>query len=280
MEDLTGKRIGRLYIDGLVPGHKGLWHCKCDCGKEVDLYGTRLRNGNYKSCGCWNVENRKKLPRFNTKHGMTDTVLYGKYCGMKERCYNPHYKYFHRYGGRGIKVCDEWRQSFEAFRDWAYAAGYDDSKGKFEQTIDRIDTDGDYCPENCKWSTQKEQVWNRSIAVHMKDENGEDIGVYDFIQKHGITNNAYVYRKLKAGLTAQEIIDGWNILHNGLPGYMTVKKAQEYYGVCYGSIMNWIYSRKLKAEKHGKMWLIPEGQEIAITEGRNRNGQFLPRKKK
>ena len=98
-----------------------------------------------------------------TKHGMSHTRLYRCWMDMKTRCSNPKNRFFHRYGGRGIKVCDEW-QSFEPFMEWALENGYSDSL-----TIDRIDNDKDYCPSNCKWSTQREQSQNKT---HMPNKYG------------------------------------------------------------------------------------------------------------
>lgn len=100
--------------------------------------------------------------------------LYGIYAGIKSRCYNPHRHNYSRYGGRGIKVCDEWLgvNGYANFRAWAYSCGYDDTAPKGECTLDRIDNDGDYCPENCKWSTNKEQANNRRSSRKLT-YNGE-----------------------------------------------------------------------------------------------------------
>ena len=128
---------------------------------------------------------------------------------MKERCSNPNYKYYKRYGGRGIKVCKEWKESFEAFEEWAYKNGYDEEKPGKEQSIDRIDLDGDYCPENCRWANQTEQVRNRSNTRWVLYK-GKQISPYEFADKFNITNKVYVYRHLDKGETGEEILEKWN----------------------------------------------------------------------
>lgn len=206
--DFTGFRHGRLVAISKVPGTRTQWNCKCDCGRTVSLHAYRLME--YKSCGCLEKENRARLAEITKKHGMTETRLYSVWCGMKDRCYNPNYRYYHRYGGRGISMCDEWKNSFEAFRDWAIESGYDFSlSGKTDQSIDRIDLDGNYEPSNCKWSNQKEQVRNRSNAVRMT-YNGKEMNPYEFAKIVGISYEAFVYRWLKKGYTAEMIIEEWN----------------------------------------------------------------------
>lgn len=209
-DDLTGKRHGRLTVLRKSDFGRTRWICKCDCGNVRELTAHRFYE--YLSCGCLEKENRKSLSKKTITHGKTNTRLYAIYCGMKDRCSNPNYKYFARYGGRGIKVCEEWLNSFLSFEKWAYENGYDDSLDGKHQSIDRINTDGDYEPLNCKWSNQTEQVRNRSNSRWV-NYKGQKVNPYDFARMFNITNTVYVYRHLNKGETGEQILEKWLRLH-------------------------------------------------------------------
>lgn len=158
--DLTGKRYGKLTVIRRYPedcnGHPA-WECICDCGNRKIVEGALLRYGVVKSCGCLRAEQNRNT---KTTHGMAKSKLYAVWNNMKRRCYKEKTESYKRYGARGIIVCDEWRNSFESFKKWADESGYQDGL-----SIDRIDNDGNYCPENCKWSTVKEQNNNRGVSL-------------------------------------------------------------------------------------------------------------------
>ena len=176
IKDLTGQRFGRLVVVGLHPTEtrKTYWVCQCDCGNVKIVRSDSLQCGAIRSCGCLKKEQDKKnliLGDGRRKFAETGfkvggTRIYNIWQNMKARCYNEHDARYDRYGGRGIKVCEEWRSDFIAFHDWAMSYGYQD-----DLTIDRIDNDGDYCPDNCRWSTVKEQCNNRSTNVNIKIGN-------------------------------------------------------------------------------------------------------------
>lgn len=275
--NLIGERNGRLQVIRKADHGKTWWVCKCDCGNTVELVACRFFQ--YKSCGCLEKENRKNLSLHTKTHGMTETRLYGIWCGIKDRCFNPNIEHYDRYGGRGIKVCDEWRHSFESFRNWAISAGYDETKTGKEQSIDRIDVNGDYCPENCRWVSMKEQVRNRSDTIYIETENGK-VPVRAFCEQHGITYEHFVLRHLERGFTIDELLRIWKFRQGNHDGYYSMQEAEEHYGVSCQSIMDWIKAGKLNAEKVGKSWFIPHGQEIVRRSDRDNCGRFLPKSKK
>jgi len=143
---------------------------------------------------------RKADGTFVPVHGGTGTRLYKVWCAMKERCANPHNKSYRRYGGRGITVCEEWERSFSAFREWAMENGYKD-----KLTIDRIDTDVGYSPNNCRFVTTAQQNRNYS-RNHLITYNGQTKCLSDWADELGI-NRATVLFRIKSGKPLEEVFN-------------------------------------------------------------------------
>lgn len=220
------------------------------------------------------MTSRETLGERTRTHGMTETRLYSVWCGMKDRCNNPNTEHYDRYGGRGIKVCDEWNFSFEKFRDWAFAEGFDETLTGREQSLDRIDVNGNYEPGNCRWVSRLQQARNRADTVYVVDSTGEKIPAREFAESHNISDYVYVYRKAKAGIEASKILIGWEMLHNMPSDLMTIKQAEHYYGASDVSIRAWIKKGIIKAEKVGQRWYIQKHQDIKRVASHDKNGFF------
>lgn len=192
-KDLIGERFGRLLVVENLgykrERHGTIWRCLCDCGNEVNVVGHALKKGATVSCGCYARESQSKRAK---THGESKTRLYSIYRGMISRCYCENSGEFYKnYGGRGITVCDAWKSSYENFRDWALNNGYSD-----ELTIDRIDVNGNYCPENCRWITMKQQARNKRKTIRLT-YHGVTKSAYDWGEIIGVSGRVLDNRKRK-----------------------------------------------------------------------------------
>ena len=210
--DLTGKKFGRLTVLGLSEkksGRKSYWVCECDCGNKKLVRSDSLKRGQVQSCDRKKKE-QNKINLDRTTHGDTPTGehkrLWEIWQGIKQRTSNPNNKSYARYGGRGISVCEEWRENYVNFRDWALNNGYSDNL-----TIERIDVNGDYCPENCRWATVKEQCNNRRTNV-LIEWNGKTQNIERWSEETGIPYKILHDRYRRYGIKPPELFEPVNLI--------------------------------------------------------------------
>ncbi len=199
-KDLSGNKYGRAEVIrpyGKNKYGKTVFLCKCDCGKMFTTLGNSLQSGRTKSCGCLFLEKSNEKVMSLAKHNKSNTRLYNIWHTMKQRCYYEKHKSFNIYGGRGIRMCQEWRNNFQAFYDWAISNGYAE-----DLTIDRVDINGDYEPSNCRWVTMKEQS-NNKRNNHLIEYNGKVKTVSQWADEIGIDKNV-LYKRLIGGWSVQK----------------------------------------------------------------------------
>lgn len=186
-------------VDSL-DGRNTFWLCECNCKDHTRkiVRHSSLTSGNSKSCGCLSAEEASK--RVGT-HGMSGTRLHNIWKSMKERCYNSNHDQYKDYGGRGITICSEWKNDFLCFYNWAISNGYKDNL-----TIDRINNDGNYCPENCKWSTRKEQG-NNQRTNHLLTYNNKTQTMAQWAEEIGL-NPRTLQTRISRGWNVQDALFG------------------------------------------------------------------------
>lgn len=201
IKDLTGQRFGRLVVVNYHHSNRGaFWLCRCDCGNETIAKGTNLRYGSTKSCGCGSIEQAQKNCATNRQkgHQLSKTPIYKVWKNMKRRCYSKTNKRYANYGGKGVVICEAWLNDFRAFYDWAMANGY-----RRDLSIDRIDVNGNYCPENCRWATAKEQA-NNTTRNHYITYKGEINTAKQWSEKLNMTYATFQHR-IQRGWTMERI---------------------------------------------------------------------------
>ncbi|SHJ74243.1 hypothetical protein [Tepidibacter formicigenes] len=192
--DLTGQRFGKLVVIKRGKNDKtnhARWYCQCDCGEVVLVTRGNLRNGRAKSCGCLR---REKITRYNIKKdntGESKTKLYQIWIAMRQRVKNPNSQAFKNYGGRGITICKEWEEDFQVFKKWSISNGY-----KENLSIDRIDNDKGYSPENCRWTDWETQCNNTRNNINIT-YNGETKTITEWEKTLGFKRNVLLNRIYK-----------------------------------------------------------------------------------
>lgn len=246
--DLTGQKFNMLTVIKLYdvrPKIGALWICECDCGNKKIISSHALRDG-LKSCGC--LIHQKKIPEEKKRKGIR---LYGIYYGMKQRCYNPNNQGYKWYGSKGISVCDEWLESYENFKKWAQSNGYEETL-----SIERINPNGNYCPENCCWIPLNDQ-WKTKGNTVVLDYMGESINLKDLSDITGISRGTLYSRYIK-GFNNEEIALSRNKKHMLNGEKYTLSELSDLSGI----------PRKILASRISRGWTVERSisQPIRKTE--------------
>ena len=228
-KDLTGQKFGKLtVIKPVGKNQKGnyLWECECACGNTSIVRSSNLLTGDTKSCGCLQREMASKTLK---THGLSGSRIYIIWEHMIARCNNPNDSRYKNYGGRGISVCDEWRD-FLLFNKWAMSNGYNDNL-----TIDRIDVNGNYEPSNCRWTDKKVQA-NNKRNNHLVTYENKTLTISQWEEETGIDARLILYRLSKGWSTKRTLTSPPDTSFNNSGKYHPRSKAVMCLGVYYDSI--------------------------------------------
>ena len=219
------KDLGTMYATENSKKRKRFGLYKCGfCGNEFRTQTSLVKNGNTMSCGCYHI---KRVREGKTKHGLSNTRLNRIWSSIKDRTLNSKQKQYNDYGGRGISICDEWKNDFLSFYNWAMTNGYEENKGL---SIDRIDNDGNYCPENCRWTTRVIQGRNQ----RMQKNNTSGFKGVSYNKRAGSYQTCIQINSKKIHLgyfqTAVEGAIAYNnyIIENNLEGFILNEISEEY----------------------------------------------------
>ena len=208
VKNIAGNKYGMLTVlkqvgftkQNVHGSRSALWLCRCDCGNECIRPTNELTRKRNHSCGCLNEKNLENMRKKNITHGMTNTKLYRIYKGMKDRCYNPNCSNYNRYGGRGIEICDEWLNDKTLFFKWALDNGYEEGL-----SIERINVNGGYSPDNCCWIEISQQCDNKRQNIMIRI-NGEIHNATYWAKKYNVSPNR-VRRGYKLGWSIEKIFN-------------------------------------------------------------------------
>lgn len=262
--DFIGKTFERLTVVEKLQkrGNNGcvLWKCVCSCKDQTEVIKSTgdLVSGNTRSCGCFRQENTSSMFK---KHGLANTPEYGIWLDIKKRCYNRNYKQYADYGGRGITMCDEWKDDFTAF--------YHDmgQRPSFEHSIDRKDNELGYSKSNCRWATREEQANNTRSSVRYKVD-GEDLTIAEISKKYSIP-----YTTLRVRLLQMSVETAILLRDNFWDHLFTIDHVTK-------TIKEWLKVRKIRPRqlisRLYKGWSISEALESIQEKSVSLDDQILP----
>lgn len=203
VKDLTGNTYGKLLVlerSGSDKHRNALWKCVCACGNVVVISGRSLRTGHTRSCGCSTGEFISDAKSTTKKISLQYPRIYSIWCHMRRRCNDPKDKRYQRYGGRGITICDEWND-FAVFLIWALENGYSD-----ELEIDRINNDGNYEPENCRWTTDIVQARNKGNCIYQQID-GKTMTLSEIAEQYHMNKSTIYHRYHVQKLRNEELVN-------------------------------------------------------------------------